>query len=181
MCNLPFVSFACLPPASHDRRDETPASQTSLFKKARLGYSGQNYRKNLSRDLYESVKTRRKSLCGKGFQLQMGKTPFAKNRIGMERYISAARSDFVGAVLPGCGDFRKSPRAYDDLLKKASRISDARFRFAKSELHGCGDFRKSPRPFRRINGNLTRIDGEINLNFDVDADNILAQKFPGRI
>jgi len=68
-----------------------------------------------------SVKICHKSLLRKGFQLQMGKTPFVKNGIRMERCISAVRFDFVEAVLPGCGDFRKSPRAYDALLEKASR------------------------------------------------------------
>ena len=39
----------------------------------------------------------------------------------MEKYISDARSDYVGAVLPGCGDFRKSPRAFRRISNNSTK------------------------------------------------------------
>jgi len=93
---------------------ENPERKDKMYNSPFVMFCKQNItpaRDDLSKSR-RGVKTCRKSLGGKGIQLQTHEEPFVEEDKKDGENISAVRFDFVEAVLPGCGDFRKSPLAY---------------------------------------------------------------------
>jgi len=162
----PFVSFAYLPPASKDRRDETPAFDDLLT--SRQG----------AKDPAVSVKLCRKSLSHRELGLQgkisgrrreMYNLPFAPTaplvHDKSKRLVNGKQK------LLDCGKSKDAVRTsasrqiiinlarelrLQGFVKGKDYISDARFDFVENELHGCDDFRKSSRALRRITIDLTK-------------------------